>query len=126
MSTPVIIREQPTDESDLATAPRLLGIVKQGFAGRLRVRDVEVLARLVERYAPITMPVEPELPRALTTPSCPGCGFIVETRGEFCESCKAKGAARARPLFDLGPHPTPAYQRESEAPSEASDAIPER
>jgi hypothetical protein len=118
MSTPVILYATPSDENDLAAAPAIIEKFQHSGTRYLKAREVEVLARLVQRYAPITMPEKPaELPR-LSTPGCPGCGVAVAKPGELCTVCQQKKDARPVPLFDLGQHKAPAYAREPEAPTE--------
>jgi hypothetical protein len=118
MSTPIIINNTPTPEQDLEAAPVIIEKFQARGVEKLRAREVEVLARLAMRYAPITMPEKPtELPR-LSTPGCPGCGVAVAKPGELCSVCQQKKDARPVPLFDLGAHKAPAYAREPEAPSE--------
>jgi hypothetical protein len=38
-------------------------------------------------------------------------------RGTFCAACREKQGQYAKPLFETGPQPTPAYARETDDPS---------
>jgi hypothetical protein len=118
---PVLVNTAPPPESDLEKAPAILRRFDRYQGHGIRPGEVAILARLVRQYAPITEDPKDALPSVLSTPSCPGCGFIVEKRGEFCAACKEKQAAKAKPLFEVGPVPTPKYAQPG-----GGDAIQER
>ena len=110
---------EPSAQDDLNELPRLLDrIERAGGRGALRAKEVLLLARTAKRYAPLAEAAKPELPAVLSTPSCINCGFAVEKRGTLCAACREKEGQYAKPLFEVGAQPTPAYARESEAPSE--------
>ncbi len=117
---PTLVRPpEPPPGDDLAELPALLArIERTGGRAAIRAREMMLLLRVCRRYAPIAEPVKAKLPSVLSTPSCPDCGFAVAVRGERCAACKQKEGARAKPLFETGAQPRPAYAREQEAPAE--------
>ncbi len=45
---------------------------------------------------------------------CPGCGFTVSRKGEFCPACREKQEARPpSPYYQLGSQPIPASMRDA-------------
>lgn len=112
---------EPAESEDLNALPVILARIERtsGHAS-MRPKEMLVLLRTLKRYAPLTEAAKPELPAVLSTPSCINCGFAVEQRGTLCAACREKEGQYAKPLFEVGQQPTPAYARERE---EGTDAV---
>ncbi|MGH3428502.1 MAG: hypothetical protein ACRDQZ_13195 [Mycobacteriales bacterium] len=116
----LVPRDTPALADDLAKLLEILGRVERTQGRGVRPREVLLLSRMVRQYVPegAYTAEKPELPHVLSVPACPGCGFAVERRGEWCAECRKKEGQYAKPLFEVAPQPTPAYARDHEAPTE--------
>lgn len=108
------LAQSALDERDRADLRDVGAIVQRATQTRgqgLTARQVLVLARVAEKYAPIEVAPRKLPSIAAAGPTCTGCGTAVSNAGQLCPSCQQRVAAKPRPLFETAPQPEPAYAK---------------